>query len=285
MPDPMPDRPPQTQRHQPGHEAEITPAPDYMPRYQGSGRLAGKTAFITGGDSGIGRATAILFAREGARVAIHYLDETEDADITIKAIRAEGAEAVAIKGDIGNPDDVTRAVRETLDRFGRVNIVMNNAAVQFPQKTLEAITTQQLETTFAVNIFSQFHVVQGFLPQMESGDCIINTTSVTAYRGSDQLVDYAATKGAILAFTRALSGMLAPRGIRVNAIAPGPIWTPLIPASFDAGKVASFGKDTPLGRAGQPCEVAPAALFLACEDASYMTGQTLHPNGGEMVGG
>ncbi|WP_431298855.1 SDR family oxidoreductase [Tabrizicola sp. BL-A-41-H6] len=285
MPEDMPDRPPQTQDHQPGHETEMTPAPDYLPRYPGSGRLAGKTAFITGGDSGIGRATAILFAREGARVAIHYRNETEDAATTLEAIRAEGAEGIAIKGDISDPDEVTRAVRETLKRFGRVNIVMNNAAVQYPQETLEAITAEQLETTFATNILSQFHVVKGFLSQMESGDCIINTTSVTAFRGSDHLVDYASTKGAILAFTRALSGMLAPRGIRVNAIAPGPIWTPLIPASFDAEKVASFGKDTPLGRAGQPCEVAPAALFLACEDSSYMTGQTLHPNGGEMVGG
>ncbi len=280
----MSDHPPQTQDHQPGHESQMTPPPDYMPRYPGSGRLAGKTAFITGGDSGIGRATAILFAREGARVAIHYRDETEDADTAIAAIRDEGAEGIALRGDIANPDDVQRAVRETLDRFGRVNVVMNNAAVQYPQKTVEAITTEQLHTTFATNIFAQFQVVQGFLGQMERGDCIINTTSVTAFRGSDQLVDYASTKGAILAFTRALSGQLAPRGIRVNAIAPGPIWTPLIPASFDAEKVASFGQDVPLGRPGQPCEVAPAALFLACDDASYMTGQTLHPNGGEMVG-
>lgn len=281
----MSDHPPQTQDRQPGLESRMTPPPDYMPRYPGSGRLAGKTAFITGGDSGIGRATAILFAREGARVVIHYLDETEDADTTIAAIREEGAEGIALRGDIADPDEVQRAVRETLDRFGRVNVVMNNAAVQYPQKSLEAISTAQLQTTFATNIFAQFHVVQGFLGQMERGDSIINTTSVTAFRGSDQLVDYASTKGAILAFTRALSGQLAPRGIRVNAIAPGPIWTPLIPASFDAEKVASFGQDVPLGRPGQPCEVAPAALFLACDDASYMTGQTLHPNGGEMVGG
>ncbi len=280
----MSDRPPQTQDHQPGDEHRMTPAPEFLPRYPGSGRLAGKAAFITGGDSGIGRATAVLFAREGARVAIHYRDETEDAEETLRLIRAEGVEGLAISGDISNPQDVDRAVRQTLDRFGRVNVVMNNAAVQFPQKVLEEISVKQIQQTFATTIFSQFYVTQGFLSQMEKGDCIINTTSVTAFRGQDQLVDYASTKGAILAFTRALSGMLAPRGIRVNAIAPGPIWTPLIPASFDAEKVASFGKNTPLGRAGQPCEVAPAALFLACEDSSYMTGQTLHPNGGEMVG-
>ncbi len=277
--------PAQEQSRQPGLEAEMTPRPEFMPRYPGSDRLEGKTAFITGGDSGIGKATALLFAREGARVAIHYKDETEDADETVRLIREDGGEVVALRGDISDPDDVARAVDETLARYGRVNVVMNNAAVQYPQKKLEDISTQQLQETFSTNIFAQFQVVQGFLGQMTEGDSIINVTSVTAFRGQKQLIDYASTKGAILAYTRALSGMLAPRGIRVNAIAPGPIWTPLIPASFDAEKVASFGQDVPLGRPGQPNEVAPCALFLACDDSSYMTGQTLHPNGGELVGG
>lgn len=278
-----------TQSHQesrqPGIEGDMSPAPDYMPRYPGSGRLAGKTAFITGGDSGIGRAIAVLFAREGANVCVHYKDEAEDAANTVRLINDEGADALAIGGDISNPQDARDAVEQALLQFGRVNIIVNNAAVQFPQKRLEDISASQIQTTFATNIFSQFYVTQAFLPQMQAGDAIINTTSITAFRGQEELVDYASTKGAILAFTRALSAMLAPRGIRVNAIAPGPIWTPLIPASFDPEKVATFGKDTPMGRPGQPAEVAPCALFLACEDASYMTGQTLHPNGGEMVGG
>jgi NAD(P)-dependent dehydrogenase (short-subunit alcohol dehydrogenase family) len=273
-----------TMPRQPGIEADMSPAPEYMPRYAGSGRLAGKTAFITGGDSGIGRAIAILFAREGANVCIHYKDEVDDAAETVSLIKDEGANVLALNGDISDPAAVKDAVRSTLAEFGRVNVVVNNAAVQYPQRQLEDISTGQLQETFATNIFSQFYVTQGFLPHMQAGDAIINTTSITAFRGQEELVDYASTKGAILAFTRALSSMLAPRGIRVNAIAPGPIWTPLIPASFDTEKVKSFGKDVPLGRPGQPNEVAPCALFLACEDASFMTGQTLHPNGGEMVG-
>jgi NAD(P)-dependent dehydrogenase (short-subunit alcohol dehydrogenase family) len=278
-------QPPQTQDRQPGSEAEMRPRPDYMPRYAGSDRLAGKVAFISGGDSGIGRAIAILFAREGADIAIHYKDEHDDAQETVRLVEAEGRTALAMHGDIGDRDTARRAIRDTLERFGRINVLVNNAAEQHAQDALEDISEDQLKRTFATNIFAQFYLAQEALPRMQAGDSIINVTSVTAFKGSDQLVDYAATKGAILAFTRALSGKLAGQGIRVNAIAPGPIWTPLIPASFDAERVARHGVDTPLGRAGQPNEVASAALFLACEDGSYMTGQTLHPNGGTLVGG
>lgn len=277
-------QPPQTQDHQPGSEAEMHPAPDYMPRYTGSGRLQGKVAFITGGDSGIGRAIAVLFAREGASVVVHYKDEHEDARATEQLIAAEGGECLLLHGDIGQRDTARRAVQEALERFGVINVLVNNAAEQHEQKEIEDISEDQLKTTFATNIFSQFYLVQAVLPQMSAGDSIVNVTSVTAFRGSEALMDYSATKGAILAFTRALAANLATRGIRVNAIAPGPIWTPLIPASFDADRVAKHGQDVPMGRVGQPAEVAPCALFLACEDASYITGQTLHPNGGEPVG-
>jgi NAD(P)-dependent dehydrogenase (short-subunit alcohol dehydrogenase family) len=256
-----------------------------MPRYPGAGRLDGKIALITGGDSGIGRAIAVLFAREGADVAIHYKDEDRDAQETVRLIEAEGRTALALHGDIGDRDTARRAVRDTLEKFGRIHVLVNNAAEQHAQDAVEDISEQQLKRTFATNIFAQFYLVQEALPQMQAGDSIINVTSVTAFKGSDELVDYAATKGAILAFTRALSGKLAKQGIRVNAIAPGPIWTPLIPASFAAERVASHGSNTPLGRAGQPNEVAPCALFLACDDGSYFTGQTLHPNGGTLVGG
>jgi NAD(P)-dependent dehydrogenase (short-subunit alcohol dehydrogenase family) len=277
--------PPQTQDEQPGIEAEMVPRPEFMPRYPGSGRLKGKTALITGGDSGIGRAIAVLFAREGANVAIHHKEETEDARETARLIEAEGARALVLQGVIGDRDVARRAVRDTLEIFGRVDVLVNNAAEQHAQEAVEDISPQQLQRTFATNIFAQFYLVQEVLPQMREGDSIINITSVTAFRGSKELIDYAATKGAILSFTRALSSSLAKRGIRVNAIAPGPIWTPLIPASFDAERVASHGAGAPMGRPGQPNEVAPCALFLACKDASYISGQTLHPNGGELVGG
>jgi NAD(P)-dependent dehydrogenase (short-subunit alcohol dehydrogenase family) len=277
--------PPQQQRRQPGIEAEMDPQPDYAPRFPGAGRLAGKTALITGGDSGIGRATAVLFAREGANVAIHYLDEHADADRTLELIRAEGAEGMKISGDIGDKAEAERAAAAVVDAFGGVNVLVNNAAEQHARDDVTDIPEAQLKRTFATNIFGQFYMVQALLPQMRAGDAIVNVTSVTAFRGQDLLIDYASTKGAILAFTRALSSSLAERGIRVNAVAPGPIWTPLIPASFPAEKVASFGKSAALGRPGQPNEVAPSILFLACDDASYMTGQTLHPNGGDLVGG
>lgn len=280
-----PINPPQPQDQQPGLESEMVPRPDFMPRYPGSGRLQEKTALITGGDSGIGRAIAVLFAREGANVAIHHKEEHDDASETARLIEAEGGRALVLHGDLGDRDTARRAVRETLEAFGRVNVLVNNAAEQHPQDAVEDISEEQLHRTFGTNVFSQFYLVQEALPQMQAGDSIINVTSVTAFRGSKELIDYSASKGAILSFTRALSSMLADRGIRVNAIAPGPIWTPLIPASFDAQRVAQHGSSVPLRRVGQPTEVAPCALFLACEDGSYITGQTLHPNGGELVGG
>lgn len=275
----------ESETRQPGIEAEMDPAPDYMPRYPGSGRLEGKIALITGGDSGIGRATAVLFAREGARVAIHYKDEHRDAQETLALIEAEGGEGLLLHGDIGQRAEAMRVVREVENQLGTINILVNNAAEQHAQKEVTDISEDQLRRTFDTNLFSQFFLVQQVLPGMVRGDTIINISSVTAFRGQDLLIDYASTKGGILALTRALAKKLAPEGIRVNAVAPGPIWTPLIPASFPPEKVRSFGKDAPLGRPGQPCEVAPAILFLACEDSSYMTGQTLHPNGGEAVGG
>ncbi len=278
------DKPPQAQDRQPGIEAEMTPQPDFAPRFPGSDRLRGKSALITGGDSGIGRATAVLFAREGANVAIHYKDEHEDAERTLELIRAEGAEGIKISGDLGAKAEAERAARAAIDAFGGVNILINNAAEQHAQGDVTDISEAQLKRTYDTNIFAQFYMVQAVLPQMKEGDAIVNTTSVTAFKGNDQLIDYASTKGAILAFTRALSSSLADRGIRVNAVAPGPIWTPLIPASFPADKVGSFGNDTTMGRPGQPNEVASCILFLASADASYMTGQTLHPNGGSLVG-
>jgi NAD(P)-dependent dehydrogenase (short-subunit alcohol dehydrogenase family) len=277
--------PAQEQDQRPGLEAEMSPQPDTAPRFPGADRLAGKVALITGGDSGIGRATAILFAREGARVAIHYKDEHQDAEATLAAIRAEGADAFAISGDLGRREEAERAIAQVVERFGGLNVLVNNAAEQHPQESVEDISEAQLKRTFDTNIFAQFYLVQAALPHLSAGDAIVNVTSVTAFCGQSKLIDYAATKGAILAFTRALSGPLAERGVRVNAVAPGPIWTPLIPSTFPGDKVASFGADVPLGRPGQPNEVAPAILFLASEDASYMTGQTLHPNGGELVGG
>ena len=278
------DIPPQKQDHQPGTESEMTPEPEFQPVFAGSDRLKGKVALITGGDSGIGRATAVLFAREGAKVAILYKDEHADADMTIDLIEAEGSEAMKIALDIGDKAAVTSAVNDVRARLGRINILVNNAAEQHVQNEVEDISEEQLVRTFRTNIFGQFFAVQAVLGQMERDDTIVNITSVTAFRGQKQLTDYASTKGAILAFTRTLSAKLAERGIRVNAVAPGPIWTPLIPASFPADKVGSFGEDTPLGRPGQPNEVAPSILFLACQDSSYITGQTLHPNGGELVG-
>jgi NAD(P)-dependent dehydrogenase (short-subunit alcohol dehydrogenase family) len=277
--------PAQTQDRQPGLESDMSPRPETAPRFPGAGRLAGKVALVTGGDSGIGRATAALFAREGAQVAIHYKDEHSDAEETLLLIKAEGGEAMSLSGDLGERSEAQAAVAEVLDRFGRIDVLVNNAGEQHPQDSVLDITEDQLKRTFDTNIFSQFYLVQAALPHLPEGSAIVNVTSVTAFRGQDKLIDYASTKGAILAFTRALSGQLAEKGVRVNAVAPGPIWTPLIPSTFPADKVASFGADVPLGRPGQPNEVAPCILFLACADSSFMTGQTLHPNGGELVGG
>ena len=273
--------PPQTQKQQPGRETEMHPKPDYMPRYPGSGRLEDKVALITGGDSGIGRAVAVLFAREGANVAIMYLNEGEDARETMRIVEAEGRECLAIAGDVGDAGFCEKAIEQVIDRFGRLDVLVNNAAEQHPQKEIDNITPEQIERTFRTNIFGYFFLTQAALPHLKEGASIINTTSVTAYRGSPELLDYSSTKGAIVAFTRSLAKKLVEKGIRVNGVAPGPIWTPLIPSTFDAKHVASFGAQTPMNRPGQPNEVAPSFLFLACEDSSYITGSVLHPNGGE----
>ncbi|MCL3882929.1 SDR family oxidoreductase [Marivita sp. GX14005] len=275
----------QTKDRQPGVESRMDPPPEFMPRYPGSGRLKGKSAIITGGDSGIGRATAVLFAREGADVIIVYLDEGEDAETTAEAIREEGGRVLCLSGDLGHKSFCEEVVSKTVDKFGKLDVLVNNAAEQHAREDVTDISEEQLFHTFRTNLGGQFFMVQAALPHLERGASIVCTTSVTAYRGQDLLVDYASSKGAILSMVRALSSKLAPDGIRVNGVAPGPIWTPLIPASFPPDKVEDFGKSAPLGRPGQPNEVAPAMLFLACEDASYMTGQVLHPNGGDLVGG
>jgi NAD(P)-dependent dehydrogenase (short-subunit alcohol dehydrogenase family) len=281
----MDTKPPQLQERQPGLQSEMRPEPQVMPRFPGSGRLAGKTAIVTGGDSGIGQAVAVLFAREGANVAILYLDESEDARKTAQMVRDEGRECLAIAGDVGDEQFCRKAVQQVVDRFGGVDVLVNNAAEQHPREDITEISREQLERTFRTNIFGYFFLTQSALPHMREGGAIVNTTSVTAYRGSQQLLDYSSTKGAIVAFTRALAQSLVERKIRVNGVAPGPIWTPLIPSTFDEEKVKSFGENVPMGRPGEPNEVAPCHLFLACDDASYMTGQVLHPNGGEIVGG
>ena len=277
--------PPQRQEHQPGKETEMRPRPRYEPRYPGSGRLKGKVALISGGDSGIGRAVAVLFAREGADVAILYLDEHEDAKETARAVEGEGRRCLALAGDVGDEGFCRDAVRQAVARFGRLDVLVNNAAEQHEREDLAGISREQLERTFRTNIFGYFFLTKAALEHLQEGAAIVNTTSVTAYKGSEQLVDYASTKGAIVAFTRSLSQQLVGKGIRVNAVAPGPIWTPLIPASFDEERTAQHGASVPMKRAGEPNEVASCHLFLACEDASYLTGQVLHPNGGTIVGG
>jgi NAD(P)-dependent dehydrogenase (short-subunit alcohol dehydrogenase family) len=276
-------QPPQEQERQPGREYEMDPEPDYAPRYPGSGRLTDKVAIVTGGDSGIGRAVSVLFAREGARIAIVYKEEERDARDTQALVEAEGSEALLIAGDVGRKSFCEEAVAKTVERFGRLDVLVNNAAEQYESQDFADVPEEQIETTFRTNIFGYMFMTQAALPHLKDGAAIVNTTSITAYRGSPHLVDYASTKGAIVAFTRSLSGQVAEKGIRVNGVAPGPIWTPLIPASFSAEKVAEFGTDVPLGRAGQPNEVAPSFLFLACEDSSYFSGQVLHPNGGVVI--
>ena len=278
--------PPQEQPRQPGIESAMRPEPDFSaPDYRGSAKLEGTVALITGGDSGIGRSVAVLFAREGADVAIVYLEEHGDAEDTKALVEAEGSRCLLIPGDIGDDAFCARAVAQTVEELGRLDTLVNNAAEQHPQESLTDISTAQLERTFRTNVFGMFHMTKAALAHLQPGSTIINTTSVTAYEGNPMLLDYSATKGAIVAFTRSLSQALADKGIRVNGVAPGPIWTPLIPATFDAESVASFGGDTPLGRPGQPEECATCYVFLASTDSSYMTGQVLHPNGGKIVNG
>lgn len=275
---------PEQKQSLPGNEYLMNPEPEIIKEnYTGSGKLLGKVAFITGGDSGIGRSAAVHFAREGANIAIVYLKEDKDAQITKELIEKEGQQCLLISGDLREEKFCKSAVKSCIKTFGKINIIVNNAAVQFPQNDLEKITAAQLQKTFETNIYPYFYITKAALPHLNKGDSIINTSSVTAYRGSEHLLDYSSTKGAILSFTRSLSTMLAQKQIRVNGVAPGPIWTPLIVATFD--KVSDFGKDNPMGRAGQPSEVGPAYVFLASEDSSYITGQFIHINGGELVGG
>ena len=274
---------PEQSQNLPGHEFKMNPEPEYIRKnYKGSAKLNGKIALITGGDSGIGRSIAVHFAREGAHVAIIYLSEKKDAEETKKLVEKENRECLLLEGDLKSDSFCKKAIQKIIQKFGGINIIVNNAAIQFPKEKVEDISAKQLHETFETNIYPFFYVVQASIKHLKKGDTIINTTSVTAYRGSEHLLDYSSTKGAIVSFTRSLSTMLAKKGIRVNAVAPGPIWTPLIVASFD--KVSDFGQDTPMARAGQPSEVGPAYVFLASEDSSYITGQIIHVNGGEIVG-
>ncbi len=270
----------------PGSEAALERQPEWLPRYPGSGRLAGKVALVTGADSGIGRAIAVLFAREGADVAIVYLNEHEDAEETRRAVEAEGRNATLFAGDLGDPAVGRAAVDHAVSELGDLDILVNNAGEQHPDKDIRDITPQQLQRTFQTNIFAMFYLTQAALDHLKPGSAIVNCTSVTMYQGEPELIDYSSTKGAITAFTRSLSENLVGKGIRVNAVAPGPIWTPLNPSGgASPEKLKTFGEDTPMGRPGQPNEVAPAFLFLACDDSSYMSGQVLHPNGGTIVNG
>ena len=267
-------------------EADLDRAPKWQPRYPGSGRLDGKVAIVTGGDSGIGRAVCALFAREGADVAVVYLENRADAVETAAIVEAEGGRAIAIKADVGKPKAGEKIVAQTVEKLGRLDILVNNAGEQHPAADIRDISEDQLQQTFATNIFGMFYLVQAALPHLKKGSAIVNCTSVTMYQGSKGLLDYSATKGAITAFTRSLSENLIEKGIRVNGVAPGPIWTPLNPrGGAPAEKVAAFGESTPMKRPGEPNEVAPCFLFLACDDSSYMSGQVLHPNGGTIVNG
>jgi NAD(P)-dependent dehydrogenase (short-subunit alcohol dehydrogenase family) len=279
-------QPPQHQRQQPGREHKMKPPPRAEDqKHRGSGKLQGKVAIITGGDSGIGRAVAIAFAKEGADISVVYLEERKDANETKRLVEKHRSKCLLIEGDVGQEEFCRKAVDQTMKDFGRLDVVVNNAAEQHPQDSIEKITEKQLEQTFRTNIFSFFFMTKAAMKHLKKGAAIINTTSVTAYKGSAHLLDYSSTKGAITSFTRSLSQALADKSIRVNGVAPGPVWTPLIPSTFPAEEVETFGSDVPLGRPGQPEEIAPSYVFLASDDSSYMTGQVLHPNGGTIVNG
>ena len=275
--------PAQEQHVQPGIEEVMNPTPIYKTNTPGNGKLKDKVAVITGGDSGIGRAVSIAYAKEGAKIAIIYLNENEDAEITKKEIESLGGECLLISGDIGNEDFCIDAINKVKKKFGNINILVNNSAEQHVAKKLEDITKEQLERTFKTNVFGAVYITKEVLKHLSKGDCIINTTSITAYNGNETLMDYSMTKGALTSFTRSLAINLVDKGIRVNAVAPGPVWTPLIPASFDASEVSKFGKDNPMKRPAQPVELAEAYVFLACEGASFITGETIHVNGGANV--
>ena len=277
--------PAQEQARQPGHEGEMTPAPDYTPHFAGSGRLKGKRCLITGADSGIGRAVAVLYAREGADIAFIYLDEDDDAEETRRLCEAEGATVYAHKGDVGEEATVKDFVESAAKALGGIDIVVNNAGEQHFQTDFEDISTEQFDRTIKTNVRGYFLMIRECLPHLKEGSAIVNTVSVVAYRGSPALVDYSASRAATVGLTRALAQQLAKRKVRVNGVAPGPVWTPLIPASFPEDKVEHFGASSTMGRPGQPNEIAPSHLFLACEDSSFMTGQVLHPSGGAIVGG
>ena len=278
--------PAQHQNRQPGIQSQMSPQPQAeVSKYRACGKLDGRVAIITGGDSGIGRAVAIAFAKEGADVTIAYLNEHGDAAETKRQVEAQGRRCLTLAGDVGDDKFCQEIVNKTVQELGRLDVVVNNAGEQHPQESIEKISTEQLERTFRTNIFSYFFLTKAALPHLKPGSAIVNTASVTAYKGSPQLLDYSSTKGAIVAFTRSLSKQLVEKGIRVNGIAPGPIWTPLIPATFDKSHVSEFGKDVPMKRPGQPDELAASYVFLACNDSSYMSGQILHPNGGEIING
>jgi NAD(P)-dependent dehydrogenase (short-subunit alcohol dehydrogenase family) len=278
--------PPQHQNHQPGTIDEMNPQPIHTDQnYKGSGKLDGRVALITGGDSGIGRSVAWYFAREGAHVAISYLDEHEDANKTKELVEAEGVQCMLLAGDIGSETFCKDLINKVISQFGKLDVLVNNAAEQHPQDGLENISSEQLESTFRTNVFSMFHLTKAALPHLKKGASIINTASITAYKGNKDLIDYSSTKGAIVSFTRSLAENIASKGIRVNGVAPGPIWTPLIPSTFSSDKVSQFGANTPMGRAGQPFELAPAYVYLASDDSSYVSGQMIHINGGTVVNG
>jgi NAD(P)-dependent dehydrogenase (short-subunit alcohol dehydrogenase family) len=277
---------PQKQDKQPGIEAEMNPRPEYIKdSYKAADKLKGKIALITGGDSGIGRAVSIHFAEEGADIAIVYLDEDTDAEETKNLVETAGRQCLLIKGDVKDAEFCKAAVQKTVKEYGKLNILVNNAGMQFPQKDVKSITKEQLETTFQTNIYAYFYFAEAVVEHLKEGDCIINTTSVTAYRSSPALIDYSSTKGAITTFTRSLATNLIEKKIRVNAVAPGPVWTPLIVSTFDEEKIKKFGSETAMKRAGQPSELGPAYVFLASDDASFITGQVIHVNGGEVVNG